>query len=325
MAETIVGHAWVHRLRKRGEAVVIAEEKAPSILEMTGRPHVRRGRVGSERRRCDPRNRIMRGNREAGQLRGVVGSGHVRVSGIERIGHAIRSIERGRAAGYVGQQQRVGIDQHRFSFRMRQARHLNRGEQAVACRFAHGAGERGPFAGEELRVLGEHLHQVADAMKFDDVRAQHRAYERLALADAVGAVDLEEQRMIELFRLDLQPDLVLLGVEVEQARLLLGILDDIGEGFLLSGRSSRRRSRRCRYRGRIVRWPCRRRAGGRRGGTRVGVRRVTCGGAGGGGRGDCGRGHGRRIGCRNRRATEGQRRQRGRNDKCLGKAETLES
>src|SRR6185312_17431165 len=57
--------------------------------------------------------------------------------------------------------------------------------------------------------------------------------EWIALADPLRAVVLEEERTDDLLRLDFQPDFFILAVDVEKPGLLLGVLDDFGERFLL--------------------------------------------------------------------------------------------
>jgi len=71
-------------------------------------------------------------------------------------------------------------------------------------------------------------------VKLDDVRTQHRAAKRVAVADAVRPVELQEERLVELVRLDLQPDFLFLAVQVEKSRLLLGVFHHFGKRFLLA-------------------------------------------------------------------------------------------
>ena len=63
----------------------------------------------------------------------------------------------------------------------------------------------------------------------DADRIRHCAAEDPVLADALIHCRLEEERMIELVRLDLEPDPVVLVPDVEQALRLLRILHDVGE------------------------------------------------------------------------------------------------
>ena len=245
MADAIVGRPGVHRLGKLGHAVVIAEEETARVLEV-GRGRHTRGR-GTGRARRQLRHRVMRRHAETGQVGAVVDAGETRVARVERVPDAIRRLERAGPRREIAQQQRIELDQHGFAFRMGLAGHRYRAQQAVAGRLAHCARQRRAGKRDELAVLGDQLHQIAQPVEFDDVRAQHRAGERFALADALRAVQLQEERMIDLLRLDLQPDLLVLVVDVEKAWLLLGILDDFGERLLLCrDGGDRRGSRRCR-------------------------------------------------------------------------------
>ena len=190
---------------------------------------------------------------------------------------------------------------------MRLARHRHRAEQAVAGRFAHCARKRRAGKRDELAVLGEQLDQVAHPVEFDDVRTQHRAREWVALADALRPIRLEEERPIDLVGLDFQPDLFILAVDVEKARLLLGVPDDFGERFLLRCDRSCRRGRCDSGDGRRAHFHASglgrsmAGAGGDRGGIfGRGARRTGCG--------DCGGGQRRRIGCRDAGAAAGQQR-----------------
>ncbi len=302
-------HARVHRLGQPGQAVVVAEEEAPHVLEMRGRRRTR-GR-GARRWRRQLRHRVVRRDGKSGQVGAVVNRREARVAGVERVGDAVGGLERGRPAGQVGQQQRIELDQHRLPLRMRLAGDGHRAEQAVAGRFAHGARDRRAGRGQELRVLGDKLHQVAQAVKFDDVRTQHRAGERIALADALRAVLLQEERPVDLVRSDLQPDLLVLGIDVEEAGLLLGFFDDVREGLLLRGHGGCGGG--CRGRGdaRHASRPGRRGlgcavagTGDRRGVVRGGARRVGCGDRGGGERRRIGRGNG---GAASQQRSDGER------------------
>ena len=190
---------------------------------------------------------------------------------------------------------------------MRLAGDRHRAQQAVAGRFAHCARKRRAGKRDELGVLGEQLHQVAHPVEFDDVRTQHRAGERVALADALRAVRLEEERPIDLLRLDFQPDLFVLAVDVEKARLLLGVLDDFGERLLLRcdggcrrGRGGGGDGRRARFRASGLGRSMAGAGGDRRGIFGRGARRA--------GRGDCRGGQRRRIGGRDGGAAAGQQR-----------------
>src|SRR6266404_7991787 len=112
-------------------------------------------------------------------------------------------------------------------------------------------------------------------MELHDVRTQHGASKRLAVADAVGPIGLQKKRTVELLRLDLQPDFFFLAVQVEESRLLLGILHYFGKWLLLARHGS----------------------GGRRGGggDRRRIRGRTCGAGGQCRRGNCA-GGGRCVG-----------------------------
>src|ERR1700674_4596575 len=152
------------------------------------------------------------------------------------------------------------------------ARHRHGGQQAVAGRFANRARQRGARGGEKLRVPGDELYQAAKPVKLHDVGTQHGASKRLAVADAVGPIGLQEKGTVELLRLDLQPDFFFLAVQVEKSRLLLGILHYFGKWLLLArdGSGGRRGSGRGRR--------------GNRGKTRGGGGQCRCGSCAGGGR-----------------------------------------
>src|ERR1700732_3686080 len=152
------------------------------------------------------------------------------------------------------------------------ARYRHGGQEAVAGRFANRARQRSACGGEKLGIPGDELYQAAKPVKLHDVRTQHRASKRLAVADAVGPIGLQEKGTVELLRLDLQPDFFFLAVQVEKSRLLLGILHYFGKWLLLAGHGSgsRRGSgcdrRRIRGRERGAGGQCRRRSGAGGGG-----------------------------------------------------------
>src|SRR5438477_4290450 len=117
---------------------------------------------------------------------------------------------------------------------MRLARHRHGGKKAVTGRFANCARQRGASGGEKLGVPGDELYQAAKPMKLHDIRTQHGASKRLAIADAMGPIGLQEKGTVELLRLDLQPDFFFLAVQVEESGLLLGILHYFGKWLLLA-------------------------------------------------------------------------------------------
>src|SRR2546430_4589385 len=118
------------------------------------------------------------------------------------------------------------------------ARHRHGGQKAVAGRFANRTRQRGACGGENLGVPGDELYQAAKPMELYDVRTQRGASKRLAIADAVGPIGLQEKGTVELLRLDLQPDFFFLAVQVEESRLLPGILHYFGKWLLLARHGS---------------------------------------------------------------------------------------
>src|SRR5205085_1845894 len=104
----------------------------------------------------------------------------------------------------------------------------------VAQRFAYRMRQWRTRGGKELRVSGDQLHEISEAVKLDDVRAKHGAPKRIAVANAVRAIGLQKERLVELLRLDLQPDLFVLAVESEESRYLLGVLHHVGKWLSLT-------------------------------------------------------------------------------------------
>ncbi|MBK7080779.1 MAG: hypothetical protein IPH55_08505 [Betaproteobacteria bacterium] len=107
-----------------------------------------------------------------------------------------------------------------------------------------------PGLGAELHVAGDELHVVAQLAELGDVARAHHAAVDALLADAPRVVHLEVERDVELVGADLQPHLVVLLPDPEQARRLLRVLDDVGERARLAGHGRRRRCRRRRRAGR---------------------------------------------------------------------------
>ena len=91
-----------------------------------------------------------------------------------------------------------------------------------------GLGDRRAVLGLEVDVAADQVDLVADA-----VEEQHPLFvevERVAAhAEAAGDGDGAEERLVELVRLDLGVEAVVLLVELEEAVVFLGPLDDLIE------------------------------------------------------------------------------------------------
>ena len=116
------------------------------------------------------------------------------------------------------------------------------GEQAVGERLRDGARLGRAGLRRVLEVLREQLDGVADLVERDDLlRIEwmpcHHAAEDAVLADALVEVRLEEVDLVELVGRDLDPDLVVLLPQLEEAGDLLRVLDDVGEWPRLALRS----------------------------------------------------------------------------------------
>ncbi len=117
-------------------------------------------------------------------------------------------------------------------------------EQAVRERLRDGARLGRARLRRVLDVLREQLDGVADLVERDDLLGTeripgHHAAVDPVLADALAHVRLEEVDLVELVGRDLDPDLVVLLPELEEAGNLLRVLDDVGEGLRLARRDGR--------------------------------------------------------------------------------------
>jgi hypothetical protein len=86
------------------------------------------------------------------------------------------------------------------------------------------------FTRAEAQVLREELHVAGHLLEVDDVARAHQARDHHALADTGGAHGREIERLVELFRLDLDPGFFVLLVQREEALRFLRVLDHVLEG-----------------------------------------------------------------------------------------------
>ena len=226
----------------------------------------------------DAAQRVVRGHVERSERGLAAQLSEIRVARVECVRLAIRLLQAHGRARQVVQEQRVGLHQHRLALRMRLRCDGGAGQQAVRKSRGHRARFRRSRLRRVLHVPGDHLHVGADLAEHDDLRrteaagkaAAHRSGEEAVLAQALIQVRGKEERLVELRRLDLQPDLLVLLPYAEQPCQFLGIAADVGERP-----QRRRRCRRGRASGRArqalrVGDGLRRRNRGRRGGGRGG-------------------------------------------------------
>ena len=163
--------------------------------------------------------------------------------------HAKSTLQIGGVADDVVEQQGIEFYQDAFGIRVGGAHHRGAAEQAVreALRQRVRLGRAG--SGIERHVLGDQLHLVADLAKLGMVAAVHEAGIQPALAYCIGHTAGEEEWLAQLLRPDLHPDFLILLIQREIPFVLLGVLDDVLEGFGCCG-IGRRRSRCCYRRGR---------------------------------------------------------------------------
>ncbi len=127
--------------------------------------------------------------------------------------------------GEVGHEDVVEVEQHRLLGRV-DALDAQGQQNRVGVRGLDGLGGGRACFGLEVDVTADHLDLVADALEDDD-----------AHAGAAGDGDGEQERLVELVGPDLGIEAVVLLVEVEEALVLLGPLDELVEVLeLLFGR-----------------------------------------------------------------------------------------
>ena len=263
VANAFVGDARAHRLGgKARETVVESQEQAADVGQRGRRLGGRRRRGRRVRgRHGDPRQRVMRGDRERHQVRRTAHLGERRVAGVERVGLAIGPLQHGGRARNIGEQQSVGVDENRLAFRMRLRDHGRAGEQAVGERLGDGARVGRALLRRVLHILCEQLDGIADLVERDDLfrregPPRHHPAVDPVFPDALVEVRLEEVELVELAGRNLDPDLVVLLPKLEKARYFLRVLHHLGKGPRLAG--------------------CGGRCGGRRRGRSAG-RRGNCG------------------------------------------------
>ena len=111
-----IAGARVHRrVRQLGDRVMEPEEQAADVGHRGGWVGSGLTRLGNH----DAGERVVRRHVERDEVRLAVHFAKRRVAGIERIGLAIGLLEPRRGAGQVGEEERVGLDQHRLALRMR--------------------------------------------------------------------------------------------------------------------------------------------------------------------------------------------------------------
>ena len=159
-----------------------------------------------------------------------------RVARIEAVALTVGALQAAGNAEHVVHEQRVRLDQHRLGAGLRQARHCRAREQAGRERRRHRAAFGRAGARGVLGVARDHLHHVVDAAELDYLRPGHQPAEQGRFADAGGELGRQEEGLVEVFRLQLDPDLFVLLVQREQALGLLRVLDDGGKGRRAAGR-----------------------------------------------------------------------------------------
>ena len=157
----------------------------------------------------------MRRHREAGQIDGVMRGGE---AGVARIEAHRRCDTPLRARSSRREYRRAAANWRRSvptsapdAVGWRPARRQIR-LSLVDSRTARASGV--PAVAKNCEFLAISCTRLPMPVKLDDVRTQHRAAKRIAVADAVRPVDLQEERLVELVRLDLQPDFLVLAVQM---------------------------------------------------------------------------------------------------------------
>jgi hypothetical protein len=176
------------------------------------------------------------------------------VARFERVVLAVDALQVHAQAKNIGEQQRRRIHEHGFALRMLGAGHRGCGHEAGREGGGHGAAlGRIGVACDVVGVQGHHLHQVfvhaaeLEHLGLGNARpiAEHQTAEEKRFADALRDLGREEEGFVEVFRLEFEPDLVILLPERDQPVELFRVFDDGGK----RRRRSRRR-RRCGWRGR---------------------------------------------------------------------------
>ncbi len=248
MADALVGQPGRQgRFRQARETVVETHEQAAGIRCSPGRRRSCGGRRSGRRqgRRWQLGHAVVRLHLHAGHVRRVVDAGDAAVPRVQGEGHAKVRFQPGQVTGNIGEQQGVGLHQHRPAVRVRHRSRGRAGEQAVGEALGDEARLRRAGFGEELGVLGDQLDLVADLAQDHQVAAAHLAAVEAALADAFRNVVDKTERLVELIRRDGQPDFFVLLIDGEKPGSFPGFLDHVLERLgcrrSAAGRTPRRR------------------------------------------------------------------------------------
>ncbi len=239
MPDARIGRPRRHRLGQPRQVVRVAEEQAARVRKRREpRERARRRRDRCRRRR---QRRLGIGIVGRDDERRLIGRILERFEArVARIEHVVAQVDAGREAladRDVGQEQRVCVDEHALALRVRLACDDRRTHEAVGESLLHTLFHGSVRTAGERVVLSDELHEVADALELHDLVGEHHAAVHALLADAAAQVRGEQERLAELIRGDLDPDLVVLLPKAEEARRFLGVLDHIGEWPRLPGRN----------------------------------------------------------------------------------------
>ncbi len=166
---------------------------------------------------------------------GVVGrgrhGGEGAVGHVQGVGLAVGGLQVQGGHGKVFQEQEVGFHQEALAPGIGQRDHRRRGQQAVGETIGHrvGHGRAGPR--REGSVARQQLEGVADALEVHQVAVAHHAAVQAPLPQAAGEGPGQEEQRAQVVGLEVEPDLVVLAPEREQAALLPGALHHVGVGL----------------------------------------------------------------------------------------------
>ena len=230
VADARVGLAAMHRLgRQSRQRIVDAEKQAARIGHGTRRRRLRHARRRARLRHRDRRGRVVAEHLENEQIRRRPRFGDRRIARVERVALAIAALQIHAEAEQVGEEQRVRLDQHRLALGLGQAQHRRAREQAGRIGGLDRERFRRSGPGEVADVAPDQLHLVVDAAELDDPAVLHQAAEEAAFADAALKLGRKKEGLVEVFRLQLEPELVVLLPDRDRPVAALGVLDDFGE------------------------------------------------------------------------------------------------
>ncbi|EWS57824.1 hypothetical protein Y694_04242 [Methylibium sp. T29-B] len=241
VADAGIGGTRRHRLLGQpGQRVVDGDEQAACVGHGAGRArHHRRARLGLG----DAGGGVMPQHLEAhrvGQRALLADRGVARLEGVAL---AVAAVQRRGNAQQIADEQRIELDQHRLALRVRLAGHRRAGDEARRERRLHRTAGRRARGGGVREVRRDQLHLIVEPAELDDARAAgHQAAEQPGLADAGGQLGRKEVRPVQILGLQLEPELVLLAPQREQAFAGLGVLHHCREGRRRTGCRCRRRS-----------------------------------------------------------------------------------